>query len=87
MDGLKFLAAVIVLLAATLAPSISEARAHHRHHRYYHTYRLPYPISYLHNYGPGLTPGTFDYYDGPNNRCYQSSAAYVGQDGRRHPCF
>ena len=49
---------------------------------------LPYSISYLHNYGPGITPGTFAYYDGPStNRCYQSAAAYVGQDRRRHPCF
>jgi hypothetical protein len=49
---------------------------------------LPYPISYLHNYGPGIAPGTFAFYDGPStNHCYQSAAAYVGQDRRRHPCY
>ena len=51
-------------------------------------YGLPYPISYMHNYGPGFTPGTFAYYDGPStNYCYQGAAAYIGQDRRRHPCF
>ncbi|OAF14218.1 hypothetical protein AYJ54_42390 [Bradyrhizobium centrolobii] len=87
MSKLKLIAAVAVLSAATLASSLSEARVHHRHHRHY-AHPLPYPISYLHNYGPGITPGTFAYYDGPSNiHCYQSSAAYIGQDGRRHPCF
>jgi hypothetical protein len=86
MSGLKLLAAAAVLSAVTLAPGLSEARSHHRYHRYVNP--LPYPISYTHNYGPGLTPGTFAYYDGPaNNRCYQGSAAYIGQDGRRHPCY
>ena len=84
MSRSKLLVAVVVLSAAALAPSLSEARGHHRHHRHY--YGLPYSISYLHNYGPGLTPGTFAYYDGPTNRCYQSSPAYIGQDRRRHPC-
>jgi hypothetical protein len=50
-------------------------------------YGLPYEISYLHNYGPGLLPGTFAYYDGPATvHCAQSAAAYLGQDRRRHPC-
>lgn len=85
MSKLKLVAVVAALSAVTLAPSLAEAR-HHRHHRYYAN-PLPYPISYLHNYGPGITPGTFAYYDGPStNRCYQSAAAYIGQDGRRHPC-
>jgi hypothetical protein len=49
---------------------------------------LPYEISYLHNYGPGLVPGTFAYYDGPSTvACWQSAATYLGQDRRRHPCF
>ncbi|MFT4121710.1 hypothetical protein [Bradyrhizobium sp.] len=88
MSQLKLVAAVAVLSAVTLAPSLSEAREHHRHHRYYATSPLPYPISYVHNYGPGITPGTFAYYDGPStNHCYQSAAGYVGQDRRRHPCF
>jgi hypothetical protein len=87
--------AAIALSAVALAPSLADARSHH-HHRYGITaheayenaYRLPYPISYLHNYGPGQLPGSFDYYDGPStNFCYQGSAGYIGQDGRRHPCF
>ena len=84
MSKLKLVAAVAALSAAILAPGLAEARGHHRHHRYL----LPYPISYLHNYGPGITAGTFAYYDGPStNHCYRSAAAYVGQDGRRHPCY
>jgi hypothetical protein len=86
MSKLKLVAAVAALSAVTLASSLAEARTHHRYHRHYAN-PLPYPISYLHNYGPGITPGTFAYYDGPSaNRCYQSAAAYIGQDGRRHPC-
>jgi hypothetical protein len=78
------LVAAALLTAATLLPNAAEAR---HHHNYYH-WRLPYPISYLHNYGPGVEPGTFAYYDGPStNLCYRGSAAYIGQDGRRHPCF
>ena len=42
----------------------------------------------MHNYGPGLTPGTFAFYDGPaSGLCKQSAAAYIGQDGQRHPCY
>ena len=85
----KLFTAALIVSAASLAPTLSEARSHHRHHYGYHSYLgLPYPISYLHNYGPGERPGTFAYYDGPSsNHCYQSSAAYIGQDGARHPCF
>ena len=87
MSKLKCLAAAAALSVVTLAPSLSEARVHHRYHRHYAN-PLPYPISYIHNYGPGVTPGSFAYYDGPSSiQCYQSSAAYIGQDGRRHPCF
>ena len=86
MSKLKLGAAIAALSAATLASSLAEARTHHRYHRY-HANPLPYPISYLHNYGPGITAGTFSYFDGPStNRCYQGAASYVGQDGRRHPC-
>lgn len=86
MSKLTRLAALAVLSAAILAPTLAEARHHHRHHRYANP--LPYPISYLHNYGPGVTPGTFAYYDGPATvRCRQSAAAYIGQDGQRHPCY
>jgi hypothetical protein len=90
MNTSKLVAAALIVSAASLVPTLSEARTHHHHrHHTYHVYRgLPYPISYLHNYGPGPLPGTFAYYDGPStNHCYQSSAAYLGQDHRRHPCF
>ena len=87
MSTLKLVAAVAALSAAILAPGLAEARGHHRYHRSYAN-PLPYPISYLHNYGPGIIFGTFAYYDGSStNHCYQSSAAYVGQDRRRHPCY
>ena len=84
MKKMKLFAAA-GLLAAVIAPTLAEAR---HHHRYWRANPLPYPISYLHNYGPGLQPGTFAYYDGPATvKCYQSAAAYLGQDGRRHPCY
>jgi hypothetical protein len=89
----KFVAAA-ALSAAVLVPALASAAdvgVYPRHARYHGDrswYGLPYPISYLHNYGPGVAPGTFAYYDGPaTNFCYQGSAAYIGQDGRRHPCF
>ncbi len=86
MTKAKFLIAA-ALLSLALAPGLAEAR-HYRHHHYRHYWPLPYPISYLHNYGPGPMAGTFAYYDGPStNHCYQSAAAYIGQDRRRHPCF
>jgi hypothetical protein len=89
MSTSKLIVAALIVSAASLVPTLSEAHAYHRHHHWHHGYLgLPYPISYLHNYGPGPLPGTFAYYDGPStNHCYQSAAAYRGQDGRRHPCF
>ena len=84
MTRLKLLSAAALLSALAVAPSLAQARAYH-HVRYY---GLPYEISYLHNYGPGLLPGTFAYYDGPSTvHCAQSAATYLGQDRRRHPCF
>jgi hypothetical protein len=85
MIKVKLFSFAAALLAVAVAPTLAEAR-HYRHH---HTqWPLPYQISYLHNYGPGPAPGSFAYYDGPStNHCYQGSAAYLGQDGRRHPCF
>jgi hypothetical protein len=78
------LAAAVILSALTIAPGLAQARIHH-HAR---LHRLPYDISYIHNYGPGALPGTFAYYDGPStNHCAQGSAAYIGQDRRRYPCF
>ena len=86
------LLAVALLSVATLIPELAGAAdmgVYPRHARYdRHWYGLPYPISYMHNYGPGLVPGTFAFYDGPaTNFCYQGAAAYIGQDRRRHPCF
>jgi hypothetical protein len=86
MSTSKLLATALIVSAASLVPTLSEARSHH--HRHSGAYGLPYPVSYLHNYGPGPVPEAFAYYDGPStNHCYQSSAAYLGQDRRRHPCF
>lgn len=91
MSTSKLVMAALIMSAASLVPTLSSANGyHHRHHHHWHHRYpgLPYPISYLHNYGPGPLPGTFAYYDGPStNHCYQSAAAYRGQDGRRHPCF
>ena len=85
MTKAKFLIAAALLSAATLAPGLADAR-HNRHHL--PNWGLPYPINYLHNYGPGLQPGTFAYYDGPSTvLCRQGAAAYLGQDRQRHPCY
>ena len=82
MIRLKLACAAAILAALATIPSQAQAR------RYMHAYALPYAISYTHNYGPGPAPGTFAYYDGPStNFCRQGSAAYLGQDGRRYPCF
>jgi len=87
MSKLAIFAAALIVAAAALIPTSSEARSH-RHHRHHAVHDLPYAISYLHNYGPGPLPGTFAFYDGPSTiHCYQSAAAYIGQDHRRHPCF
>jgi hypothetical protein len=84
--------AAILLAGVVLAPSLAAAadmdlRGAYRSASGY-AYGLPYPLSLNHNYGPGREPGSFTYYDGPATvRCYQSAAAYLGQDNRRHPCF
>ncbi|MFB9265028.1 hypothetical protein ACFFWD_18015 [Bradyrhizobium erythrophlei] len=90
MTKVKLLAALtlaVMAAAPAVAADMTATPRHHRHH--HHAYwGLPYHISYLHNYGPGLAPGSFAFYDGPStNKCYQGSAAYLGQDHRRHPCF
>jgi hypothetical protein len=86
MTKARFLIATALLAIVALAPSLADAR-HYRHHHRYHS-PLPYEISYLHIYGPGVEPGTFAHYDGPStNHCDQGAAAYIGQDGRRHPCY
>jgi hypothetical protein len=89
MTRLKLFSAAALLSALAVAPSqAAEFGVHHvrTHHVRYH-YGLPYEISYVHNYGPGLQPGTFAYYDGPSTvACAQSAANYLGQDRRRYPC-
>jgi hypothetical protein len=81
MTKLRFVYAAAVLTAMAAAPGLAQARSH------FYYYGLPYPISYLHNYGPGLQPGTFAYYDGPATvACAQGAATYLGQDRRRHAC-
>jgi hypothetical protein len=86
MTHLKLLAAAAVLAALAVAPGPAQARHHHRLHHWGNW--LPYEISYLHNYGPGLTPGTFAYYDGPSTaHCAQGAANYLALDHRIHPCF
>ena len=86
MTKTRFVIAAALLAMVALAPAVADARHYRHHHR--HSWPLPYPISYLHNYGPGTAPGTFAYYDGPStNHCWQSAAAYIGQDRRRHPCY
>lgn len=89
MIRLKLLSAAALLSALAVAPSkAAELGVHHlRVHHVRSHYGLPYEISYLHNYGPGLQPGTFAYYDGPSTvACAQSAATYLGQDRRRYPC-
>jgi hypothetical protein len=89
MTHLKLLAAAALLTVLAGVPGLAQARVHHHHH-YHHAYlySLPYEISYLHNYGPGLVPGTFAYYDGPSTvHCAQGAANYLALDHRIHPCF
>ena len=85
--------ASLLMAAAVLAPGLVRAADYdvppmNRPAPAVSGYGLPYPLSFNHNYGPSQEPGGFAYYDGPaTNRCYQSAAAYIGQDNRRHPCF
>jgi hypothetical protein len=80
MPELNLLAAAAILAALAATPGPAQARSHVPYH-------LPYDVSFNHNYGPGLLPGTFAYYDGPStNACWRGSATYLGEDHRRHPC-
>jgi len=82
MTHRKLLTTAAILAALAVAPSLAQARTHVRY------FPLPYQISYSHNYGPGLLPGTFAYYDGPSTvACAQGAATYLGQDRRKHPCY
>ena len=92
---MKLLSAALFAFAVLSTPALAgHARHHHRHHHhaahgpmYYAAPGQSYRISFSHNYGPGILPGTYAYYDGPLRvRCDQSAAAYRGQDGRAHPC-
>jgi len=90
---MKSLSAALILATLVATPALAGHGKHHRHrtHAAHFSFAAPgqpYHISLLHNYGPGLTPDTFAYDDGPlARRCKQSAAAYRGQDGRAHPCF
>jgi hypothetical protein len=90
MTRLKLFSAAALLSALAVAPSqAAELGVHHvrAHHNVRYQYGLPYEISYVHNYGPGLQPSTFAYYDGPSTvACARSAANYLGQDRRRYPC-
>ncbi len=91
---MKLLSAALVISALVATPAFAAHRHHHRHHHHasigpmhYAAPGQPYHLSFNHNYGPGVLPGTFAFYDGPLSvRCDQSAAAYRGQDGRAHPC-
>ncbi len=76
----SYLMALAILSALAAAPIPARAWTDINAHP------LPYTISTKHNYGPGAVPGTFAYYDGPAHKCERSSAGYIGQDRRRHPC-
>lgn len=88
-----------VLLLSMAAPSLAaemSVRNHHRHHA------SANDEVFLHNYGPpDFYPGTnippdrvivpvtgrpYGIYDGFDRSCGQSTAHYIGQDRRRHPC-
>jgi hypothetical protein len=87
---MKFLSAAIILSTLVATPAFARHWKHHHHTAESFVFAAPgqpYRISFRHNYGPGLQPGTFAYYDGPLAvRCKQSAAAYRGQDGRAYPC-
>ena len=95
---IRLLAAAIILSIS--APSFAaDADMQVRHH---HRHAGGVDEIYLHNYGPpDFYPGTtvppdrvvvpvaggpYGIYDGFVRYCGQSSANYVGQDSRRHPC-
>jgi hypothetical protein len=89
----------VVILLSVSAPSFAADQSvrHHRHHA-----ASGQDETYLHNYGPpDFYPGTtvppdrvvypvtgrpYGIYDGFDRYCGQSSANYIGQDGRRYPC-
>ena len=93
--SLPVIAAILLLASAPSFAADMYIRHHHRHTAWSHGL-------YLHNYGPpDFYPGTwarpdrvvvpvrgrrYGIYDGFGRHCEQSSANYVGQDGRRHPC-
>ena len=88
---MKLLSALLVASALVATPALAgHKHHHHKHHRhhahgpmYFAAPGQPYRLSFSHNYGPGILPGTYAYYDGPlSARCRQSAAAYRGQGGR-----
>ena len=95
---MKLLSLALVASALVATPALAgHKHHHHKHHRHHHHVAhgpmyfaapgQPYRLSFSHNYGPGLLPGTYAFYDGPLRvRCAQSAAAYRGQNGRAYPC-
>jgi hypothetical protein len=85
MTCLKFAVSVALLSSAISTPSFA---GYHYHAKHRHYQERPFWMGYGHNYGPGRLPGEpYSYYDGAlRDHCKQSAAAYLGQDGRRHPC-
>jgi hypothetical protein len=95
---IRILAAATLLLSVS-APSFAAEMDVRHHHRHVHAH---YDDVFLHNFGPpDFYPGTnvppdrvvipvtgrpYGIYDGFSRICGQSTANYVGQDGRRHPC-
>jgi hypothetical protein len=98
---ISLLAIAAILLAAS-APSFAADMYLRHHHRHHHRHAAWSHGLFLHNYGPpDFYPGTwarpdrvvvpvrgrrYGIYDGFGRHCEQSSATYVGQDSRRHPC-
>ena len=88
---MKLVSVTLVLATLVATPALARHRLHNVHAAHaafaFAEPGQPYRIDFAHNYGPGLHPGHFAYYDGPLRlRCDQSAAAYRGQDGRAHPC-
>lgn len=89
--------AFALLSISTPSFAADQSILHRRHHHHAGIEDI-----YLHNYGPpDFYPGTnippdrvvvpvtgqpYGIYDGFDRYCGQSTANYIGQDGRRHPC-
>ena len=87
MSKLTLVAAVAALSAAILAPGLAEARVI-TGITATTPVRCPTRSAICTITARVSPPVPSRFYDGPStNHCYQSAAAYVGQDRRRHPCY